>query len=72
MTRSTFLMLGAAALLKGQTSPALGLFEDQSDVGNPEVRGSATYDAAKKEYRVAGAGENMWAKPTSSISYGKS
>jgi len=62
MKRSTFLMLGAGALLPAQTPSPLGLFDTATDVGNPETKGSSTYDETKKEYRLSGAGENMWAK----------
>jgi TolB protein len=62
MKRSTFLMLGAGALLPAQPANAIGMFEGESDIGNPEIKGSAAFDPTKKEYRLAGAGENMWAK----------
>ena len=39
----------------------LGTFTDQTDVGNPVRNGRATYDAAKQEYTIEGAGTNMWA-----------
>jgi len=39
----------------------LGLFEGQSDVGNPALRGSASYDVVHGQYTVSGAGANMWA-----------
>ncbi len=55
-------MLGAGALLPAQSTSALGLFETAADVGNPELKGSSAYDAAKNEYRLSGAGDNMWAK----------
>jgi TolB protein len=38
---------------------AIGEFEAQTDLGKTRP-GSATYDAARKEYRVTGGGENMW------------
>lgn len=40
----------------------LGEFEGQSDIGKINLPGSAEYDAAKKEYRVTGSGENIWFK----------
>jgi TolB protein len=39
---------------------ALGAFDEQTDVGKVIKPGSATYDAAKDEYAVAGSGTNMW------------
>lgn len=44
-----------------QSANALGMFENQSDVGNPALAGSATFDATQKQYTVSGAGANMWA-----------
>jgi catechol 2,3-dioxygenase-like lactoylglutathione lyase family enzyme/regulation of enolase protein 1 (concanavalin A-like superfamily) len=45
----------------GQAANALGIFESQSDVGNPALVGSASFDSAQKQYTVSGAGANMWA-----------
>jgi TolB protein len=49
---------GAAA---AQTAGGLGIFEGATDVGAPSHKGSVVYDAARKEYRITGGGENMWA-----------
>lgn len=38
-----------------------GLFEDSRDIGAVKQTGSVVYDDAKKNYTVAGGGENMWA-----------
>lgn len=40
-------------------STALGEFEAQTEVGETRP-GSAAFDAALKQYRVTGGGENMW------------
>ncbi len=45
-----------------QTPANLGLFEGAGDVGSPAHKGSVVYDTAKKEYRITGGGNNMWAK----------
>ncbi len=42
-----------------QTGP-LGQFQESGDVGGPALPGSATWDAAKEEYRLSAAGVNMW------------
>ncbi len=42
------------------TFGAIGDFVENADVGNPSRPGTAEYDAARQEYRVSGAGENMW------------
>jgi TolB protein len=51
----------ASVSLTAQGS-ALGLFTSSVDVGAPAIAGSTTYDAATREYRMTGAGANMWAK----------
>ncbi|MDQ6665908.1 MAG: hypothetical protein M3Z23_16125 [Acidobacteriota bacterium] len=61
MTRSSFLIFGVATLLFSETG-SLGLFEGESDVGNPAIKGAAVFDPVKKESRVTGAGANIWAK----------
>jgi len=38
----------------------IGIFQGQSDVGSAVVPGSATYDAAKKQYTIHSAGYNIW------------
>ena len=55
-----WLALAAAAVCAAQSK--LGVFTNSGDVGAPAIKGSTTYDAAKKEYRITGAGANMWAK----------
>jgi hypothetical protein len=38
----------------------LGLFEGQSDVGDPQLPGSCQYDPTAQAYTISGAGTNMW------------
>ena len=38
----------------------IGIFEGQSDIGSPIVPGSASYDAATKQYTINSAGYNVW------------
>ena len=38
----------------------IGSFEGQSDIGSAVVPGSATYDAATKQYTINSAGYNVW------------
>jgi TolB protein len=40
----------------------LGAFTNSGDVGGPAIKGSTQFDAAKGQYRMTGAGANMWAK----------
>lgn len=39
----------------------LGVFTNSGDVGNPTNKGSTIYDAGKGEYKMTGAGANIWA-----------
>lgn len=56
----TILFTSLSLPLLGQTTNNLGIFEDQSDVGNPALAGSAVYDSGQKQYTVSGGGANMW------------
>jgi hypothetical protein len=38
----------------------IGIFEGQSDIGSAIVPGSASYDAATKQYTINSAGYNVW------------
>jgi hypothetical protein len=40
----------------------LGVFTSSADVGNPAIQGATEYSVATGEYRITGAGTNMWAK----------
>jgi hypothetical protein len=42
------------------TNTPIGIFQGQSDVGAAVVPGSATYDAASKQYTIHSAGYNIW------------
>ena len=39
----------------------IGEFSDQTDVGNPIRTGGASYSSELQEYKISGAGTNMWA-----------
>jgi len=56
-----FLVFGLACAAAAQSTGNLGIFESSGDVGAPSHKGSVIYNAATKEYRVTGGGENMWA-----------
>ncbi len=53
-----FLVAAAAFAQTGK----LGTFTNSGDVGDPSMKGSAEYDAAKGQYKITGAGANIWAK----------
>ena len=42
-----------------QNNP-IGVFDNQTDVGNPKIKGSASYDAKTKAYSLQGGGYNIW------------
>jgi len=52
-------LLAASALAQNNK---LGAFSSSGDVGNPAIKGSTVFDSAKGQYRMTGAGANMWAK----------
>src|SRR5260370_38474305 len=45
-----------------ETEPVapVGIFEGRGDVGTVLHEGSVEYNAAKRNYTIAGSGENMW------------
>jgi len=53
------LWAGGASVISAQTG-FVGSFEGHQDVGSPALAGSATWNAASQEYRLSGAGVNMW------------
>lgn len=58
-----FSIICLVLLLAGVSSAAVGLFEEQTDVGDAcdiGIPGSAVFDAAKNEYTVTASGYNMW------------
>jgi hypothetical protein len=57
---SSLVLLGCLAA--ADAPRAVGDFEDHADVGTVTPPGTASYDPAKKEYRVTAAGENIWGK----------
>jgi TolB protein len=56
---AVFILLTNAATSAQQKT--LGAFADQTDVGSPLRSGEATYNPDTQEYKIAGAGTNMWA-----------
>jgi TolB protein len=37
-----------------------GVFENNNDIGNPKIKGSAIYDSQTKTYTLTGGGYNIW------------
>src|SRR5207302_10115513 len=53
----------ASALLLGLAvahSAELGMFENETDIGQPTKPGHTAFDSAQESYTVSGGGENMW------------
>lgn len=55
---SVTLALGIATAVAQEGT--LGQFEAHGDIGNPQLAGAASYEAANQEYTLAAAGTNMW------------
>jgi TolB protein len=53
------LSLALSGELVGAQSP-VGIFEAQTHIGRERGSGSASYDAQRQAYMVAGSGQNMW------------
>src|SRR5437879_5151240 len=61
MTRLVFTVaLGMFACALSGHGAAVGIFENQNDVGATRRAGSGDYDAARRTYTLSGGGENMW------------
>lgn len=45
---------------KTPTETKIGIFSNQTDVGNPQLSGSSSFNQNTNEYTLTGAGENMW------------
>jgi TolB protein len=59
--REFLIVLALAAPVYSQTA-SLGAFSNSGDVGGPAIKGSTAFDSSKGQYRMTGAGANMWAK----------
>ena len=60
LPRLAVLAAGLVAAASAQGAANLGIFEGAGDIGAPSHKGSVVYDAARKEYRIVGGGNNMW------------
>lgn len=49
----------ASAVLSAQY-PVTGIFQSAGDIGNPKLKGSATYDTSDQSYTIKGSGYNIW------------
>lgn len=60
MLRAMTSPLTTSATVPSWNAQSLGLFEGSCDIGSVKHPGSCTYDADRQEYRITGAGTNMW------------
>ncbi len=58
----TVCLLSGLSLAQTAAVETLGLFTNSGDVGGPVLNGSASFDPAKGQYRITGAGTNVWDK----------
>jgi hypothetical protein len=42
-----------------QSNP-VGIFQNHADIGNPKIKGAASFNAADQSYILKGAGANVW------------
>src|SRR6266542_4615770 len=56
------LPFGSAFAQSGSRSGNLGAFTRAGDVGGPAIKGAAEFSPASGEYRLTGAGANIWAR----------
>lgn len=60
MRKLVFLLMLAAG--SHAQSGKLGAFTNSGDVGGPKLKGSTAFDASTGQYKMTGAGANIWAK----------
>ncbi len=53
-----FIFMSLTTILSAQNK--VGVFENNKDIGNPKISGSASYDEANQTYTISGAGYNIW------------
>lgn len=63
LSKCSFFFFILIYILAGKSSFAqhpVGIFENNMDIGNPKLTGSASYDPATQTYNLTGAGSNIW------------
>lgn len=58
-TISLLLCLVLSGIANAQ-APGTGIFQHSADIGNPAIKGSATYNASDQSYSLKGSGYNIW------------
>ncbi len=58
LTLTTILLL--TGYLTMAQSNTVGIFKNNADIGNPKIKGAATFDAGTQTYTIKGGGANVW------------
>ncbi|MEO6219986.1 MAG: DUF5050 domain-containing protein [Ginsengibacter sp.] len=58
--RFIFLLCSALFFNRSIAQHPVGIFDDHADIGNPKVKGDASYDEKTQVYNIAGGGYNIW------------
>jgi len=56
----SFIFLALIAGIKYSKGSTPGIFEGNTDIGNPQLSGSVDYNQERQEYRLQGSGSNVW------------
>jgi TolB protein len=59
--KTIMLAIGIMTMLSKPSNADIGEFENDTDIGQISLQGSAQFDSETKQYRISGSGENMWA-----------
>lgn len=54
------ILIAAMVAQSSSQQKTLGIFDDQTDVGQETKPGATVYDMARDEYTITGSGTNMW------------
>jgi TolB protein len=57
---TTLTLISSAIFSTMAQDNRIGQFDNHADIGSPKLAGGASYDEAKQEYTISGAGTNMW------------
>jgi TolB protein len=54
------ILLFSVSLVLSAQNNKIGIFQFNSDIGNPALKGSGSYDQTAQEYSIKGSGYNIW------------
>lgn len=58
--KNYFYLLAVLAICHTTVQAQTGIFDINQDLGNPKLKGAASYNAATQEYQLSSAGANIW------------